>query len=130
MQKYYDLSDYGNRNTQDFGTPYWIKGDLKITLRQQIELLVKLYKNSLPFSPQTVDKVKTMMIEEKTDLYILRGKTGWSDAYSPQVGWWIGYVEKADNAYFFALEIDMNKSEDAPKRKEITRKILKNLNII
>lgn len=130
MQKYYDLSDYGNRNTDGFGEIYWVKGDLRITPKEQIEFLVRLYENRLPFSPQVIANVKDMMIEEKTDKYTLRAKTGWSDAYTPQVGWWIGYVEKADNVYFFALEIDITKNEDAPKRKEITRNILKYLEII
>lgn len=130
MQKYYDLSNYGNRSTNGFGEIYWVKGDLRITPKEQIEFLVRLYENRLPFSPQVIEKVKDIMIEEKTDKYTLRAKTGWSDAYTPQVGWWIGYVERADNVYFYALEIDINKNEDAPKRKEITRNILKQLKII
>lgn len=130
MQKYYDLSNYGNRNTNGFGDIYWVKGDLRITPKEQIEFLVRLYENRLPFAPQVIANVKDIMIDEKTDTYTLRAKTGWSDAYLPQVGWWIGYVERADNVYFFANEIDINKNEDAAKRKEITRKILKELKII
>jgi D-alanyl-D-alanine dipeptidase len=130
MQKYYDLSNYGNRNTNGFGETYWLKGDLRITPKEQVEFLIRLYENRLPFSPQVIDKVKDIMIEEKTDKYTLRAKTGWSDVYTPQVGWWIGYVERADNVYFYALEIDITKNEDAPKRKEIARKILQQMNII
>ncbi len=130
MQKYYDLSNYGNRNTNGSGEIYWVKGDLRITPKEQVEFLVRLYENRLPFAPQVIANVKDMMIEEKTDSYTLRAKTGWSDAYTPQVGWWIGYVERADNVYFFATEIDIKTNEDAAKRKEITRNILKNLKII
>lgn len=130
MQKYYDLSNYGNRNTNGFGDIYWVKGDLRITPKEQIEFLVRLYENRLPFAPQVIANVKDIMIDEKTDTYTLRAKTGWSDAYLPQVGWWIGYVERPENVYFFATEIDINKNEDAAKRKEITRKILKELKII
>lgn len=130
MQHYYDAANYGNASTNGFGEAYWVKGDLRITPRQQIEFLAKFYKNELPFSERTIEKVKDILIEEQTDKYTLRAKTGWSDAYTPQVGWWIGYVERADNVYFFALEIDITKNEDAPKRKEITRNILKYLQII
>ena len=130
MQTYYDASDYGNRNTNGFGEAYWVKGDLAVTPRQQIEFLVKLHRNRLPFSPQVIDVVKDIMIEEKTPKYTLRAKTGWSDAYSPQVGWWVGYVERADNVYFFALQIDIRSDQDAPKRKEIVRRILKDSGII
>ena len=130
MQKYYDLAYYGNRNTDGFGEIYWVKGDLRITPKEQVEFLVKLHENRLPFSPQVIEKVKDIMIEEKSGSYTLRAKTGWSDAYTPQVGWWIGYLEKADNSYFFATEIDIKKDEDAGKRKEITKNILRKLKLL
>jgi beta-lactamase class D len=130
MQKYYDAVGYGNRSTDGFGTDYWNKGNLRITPREQIEFLVKFHQNRLPFSPQVISVVKDIMTEEKTDHYTLRAKTGWSDSFTPQVGWWVGYVERGADTYFFATEIDINKDEDAAKRKEITRNILKSLKII
>lgn len=130
MQHYYNAANYGNANSNGFGEAYWVKGDLRITPRQQIEFLVKFHESKLPFSTRSTDLVKDIMTEEKTDKYIMRAKTGWSDAYTPQVGWWIGYVAREENTYFFAIEIDMQKNEDAPKRKEITRNILKHLQII
>lgn len=130
MQKYYETADYGNRNTEGFGADYWNKGELRVTQMQQIRMLVKLYENSLPFSQRSMDIVKEIMVNERTDKYILRAKTGWSNAYDPQVGWWVGYVERGEDAYFFATEIDMKKDEDAPKRKEITLNILKKLKIV
>ncbi len=130
MQKYYDAAEYGNRSTEGFGEDYWVKGKLRVTPRQQIELLVKFYENRLPFSPQVTALVKELLIQEKTEQYTLRAKTGWSQDFTPQVGWWIGYVERDDNVYFFATELDITKNEDAPKRLEITKKVLKSLKII
>ena len=131
MQKYYDSVGYGNRSTNGFGTDYWNNGNLRVTPREQIEFLVKFHQNRLPFSPQVISIVKDIMTEEKTGKYVLRAKTGWSDSFTPQVGWWVGYVERASGeVYFFATEIDIKKDEDAAKRKEITRNILKSLNII
>jgi beta-lactamase class D/D-alanyl-D-alanine dipeptidase len=130
MQKYYDAVNYGNRDTTGFGDMYWVNGKLRITPREQIELLVKLYENRLPFTPQTLATVKEIIINEKNDKYILRGKTGWSDSFDPQVGWWIGYVERGDNVYFFATELNIKKDEDAEKRKQITNRVLKSLKII
>lgn len=130
MQKFYDIADYGNRNTEGFGKDYWNQGELRVTPRQQIAMLVKLYQGTLPFSDRSMNIVKDIMVNEKTDKYTLRAKTGWSDAYDPQVGWWVGYVERGNDVYFFATEIDMKKDEDAPKRKEITLNILKKLKII
>ncbi|MBS1796575.1 MAG: class D beta-lactamase [Acidobacteria bacterium] len=130
MQKYYDAVGYGNRRTDGFGEDYWNKGELRVTPREQIEFLVKFHRNRLPFSPQVIAIVKDILIDDKTDRYILRAKTGWSSAFTPQVGWWVGYVERGANTYFFATELDLKKDEDAPQRKEITRSILKYLKII
>jgi len=130
MQNYYDLANYGNRNTNGFGKDYWNKGDLRVTQKEQIAFLVRLYENRLPFSARSIDIVKDIFISEKTDKYVLRTKTGWSNAYTPQVGWLVGYIERGKDVYFFAAEIDIKKDEDAAKRLEITRNILKDLQII
>ena len=130
MQKFYDAADYGNRRTNGFGEDYWNKGDLRVTPKEQIEFLVRLYENRLPFAPHSIKIVKDILITEQTDKYILRAKTGWSSAYTPQVGWFVGYVEKGSQAYFFAAEIDIKKDEDAAKRAEITKNVLKSLQII
>ncbi len=130
MQNYYNLSNYGNRNTNGFGADYWNKGDLRITQKEQIAFLVRLYENRLPFSKRSIDILKDVFISEKTDKYVLRTKTGWSDAYTPNVGWLVGYVEHNANVYFFATEIDIKKNADAAKRLEITKSILKSLKVI
>lgn len=130
MQKYYDAANYGNRKTNGFGKDYWNAGDLRLTPKEQIDFLVRFYENQLPFSPPAMEIVKDILTLEKTDKYILRAKTGWSSAYTPQVGWFIGYVEKGNDAYFFATEIDIKKDEDSAKRAEITKNVLKSLHII
>lgn len=130
MQHYYNLADYGNRNTDGFGTDYWNKGELRISQKEQIKFLKRLHENRLPFSNRTIEIVKDIMIVEKTDKYKLRAKTGWSDAFDPNVGWYVGYVTRGNDVYFFALEIDIKHNEDAAKRIEITRSILRELKII
>jgi beta-lactamase class D len=130
MQRYYDAVNYGNRSTSGFGAAYWVAGDLRVTPKEQIDFLVRLYENRLPFSKRATEIVKDILILEKADKYILRAKTGWSDFYTPQVGWFIGYVEKGTEVYFFATEIDIKKDADAAKRAEITKNALKSLQII
>ncbi|MDQ3711847.1 MAG: penicillin-binding transpeptidase domain-containing protein [Acidobacteriota bacterium] len=109
MQNYYDLANYGNRSTNGFGRDYWNKGDLLVTQKEQIAFLVRFYENRLPFSKRSIETVKDVLINEKTDEYVLRTKTGWSNHYTPQVGWLVGYVEHGGDVYFFATEIDIKK---------------------
>jgi beta-lactamase class D len=74
--------------------------------------------------------VRDIMIQEKTDRYTLRAKTGWSDASVPGVGWYVGYVERGSRIVFFATELDIREDKDLPARVEVTRAILRQLGLI
>ncbi|MGI2904797.1 class D beta-lactamase [Tolypothrix sp. VBCCA 56010] len=132
MQQFIDKVGYGNRQigTAEDIDRFWLQGPLKITPASQIEFLQRLYRNKLPFSQRTMDLVKDIMVREQTPDYTLRGKTGWLNSTKPELGWFVGYLEKNKNVYFFATTIDMNKATDAPARIEITRRSLKDLGLL
>lgn len=133
MQHYVDQVDYGNRNIGGGIDRFWLDGALRITAKEQLDFLVKLHRNQLPFSPKTISTVKDILINEKTEIYVLRAKTGWAglgDKFVPQIGWWVGYVERHDKAYFFAMNMDMKKDEDAAARMTITKNILREMKIL
>ena len=130
MQKFIDFTGYGNKDIDGGIDLFWLQGDLRITPQQQIDFLIKLHTDSLPFSKRTLDIVKDIMIFEKTDDYILRAKTGWAMRFNPGIGWFVGYVERENDFYFFAMNININKNEDTEARISITKNILKELKII
>lgn len=84
----------------------------------------------MPFSARTINTVKNFSIVEKTDEYILRAKSGWAFDMTPQIGWFVGYVERAGKAYFFALNLDIKRDEDLAARTAITKSILREMKII
>ena len=133
MQQFINKAGYGNRQ---IGTAadidrFWLEQKiLQITPQEQIKFLQRLYQGDLPFSQRTINLVKDIMIREQTPDYTLRGKTGWLTTSKPQVGWFVGYLEQNKNVYFFATTLDMQKSEDAPARIEITRRSLKDLGLL
>jgi beta-lactamase class D len=47
------------------------------------------------------------------------------NATAPQTGWWLGWIERENKVYPFALNIDMMKDADAAKRIQIGRGCLK-----
>ena len=133
MQHYVNAANYGNRDISGGIDHFWLDGALRITAKEQIDLLVKLHRNQLPFSPRTINIVKDILINEKAEKYVLRAKTGWAglgDNSVPQIGWWVGYVEREGQAYFFAMNIDIKKEEDAAARRTITQNILREMQII
>ncbi|HSG99401.1 MAG TPA: penicillin-binding transpeptidase domain-containing protein [candidate division Zixibacteria bacterium] len=102
MQLWVDSVGYGNRDISGGIDLFWLEGGLRMTLRLQLDLLVRLYHNDLPFSAEVCDTVKSIMIREETDSYTLRGKTGWAQRFEPQIGWFVGYVTRGADVVFFA----------------------------
>lgn len=132
MQQYLDKAAYGNQNSSGGLEHFWLTGALRITPKQQVQLLKKLYANQLPFSQRSMDIVKEIMLREQTEQLILRGKTGWSTLDNQEVGWYVGYIEKAGNVYFFALNITspVGNAQFVAARVAIANKILSDLHIL
>lgn len=131
MQKFIDRVGYGNRQigAAEQIDRFWLEGPLQITAKQEIEFLRRLERNDLPFSQRTLDLVKDIMIIERTPTYTLRGKTGWAARVTPNIGWFVGYLEQNNNVYFFATNIKMSSANDLAKRLEITRRSLQSLGL-
>ena len=75
-----------------------------------------------------------MMIEESTEDYVLRAKTGWTRDGGKDTGWWIGYITQEDNVYFFATRIikdrDTLNAKFANCRKQITKKVFRQMGVM
>jgi beta-lactamase class D len=121
---------YGNQDVSGGVDHFWLDGALRITALQQIDFLKKLYFNQLPVSERSSLIVKDMLINEANSKYILRAKSGWADSRTPAIGWWVGWVETDNDTYFFALNLDITKDEDAPKRMIVARQCLASLGIL
>ena len=131
MQHYININKYGNQDISGGIDRFWLDGGLKISADEQIELLKKIYNSKIKFSQRNIDILKKIMIYEQNENYILRAKTGWAVRIKDQVGWFVGYVERAEDVYFFALNIQTKEPEEGfVSRKEITFKILKDLGVL
>ncbi|MCT7968091.1 class D beta-lactamase [Laspinema sp. D1] len=135
MQQWITQVGYGNQNigTKEDIDRFWLEGNLQITPQQQVQFLRRLYENDLPFSEQTLTLVKEIMIYEQTPDYTIRAKTGWfgfGDESLQNIGWFVGYVETKNNAYFFATNIEVNKQEDGAARIELTRRCLQDMGVL
>jgi beta-lactamase class D len=132
MQTWVDKVGYGNRDISGNIDSFWLDGGLRISPDEQVAFLVRLYNNDLPFSQKNMDLVKEMILLEQTDSYRLRVKTGWAVRVEDQIGWWVGWVEKGDDVYFFATNFQSDHPDQnfGPAREGITRSILKDLGIL
>ncbi len=117
--------NYGNKKTGPVLTTFWLDGDLAISAREQVNFLKAFYRNELPYSINHMELVKDLLIVESNSDTIIRAKTGWAMRIKNQHGWYVGYVEKRDETWFFATNINIESKHDARFRKELTIQALK-----
>ena len=128
MQKWLDRTRYGNHRIGDGVDTFWLHGPLEISAVEQIEFLIRLRGDQLPFSRRTTDLVKQIMPMEKVPGgAVLRGKTGRTGDRSPAVGWYVGWMDVDGGSIFFATNIEVRRNQDAAARIPITIDVLRTL---
>ncbi|MEL6675003.1 MAG: class D beta-lactamase [Bacteroidota bacterium] len=123
MQQLVDTIGYGNQNIEGQADLFWLNGELRISPRQQVEFLERLYKETLPFSEEHMKLVKEIMLIEEGDGYKLYGKTG----MTYEVGWLVGWLEHDKEVVFFAHNQDLIVEGDSKARHLIPRQIFRSL---
>ena len=130
IYNYIEEIGYGNENISgDFST-YWMESSLKISPIEQVELLTQLQNNNFGFAPENINAVKDAICLSSSDAGTFYGKTGTGRVDGQDVnGWFIGYIETADNTYFFATNIGADSDATGGNATEITMSILSDMNI-
>lgn len=132
MQEWVDRIGYGNRDLSGGIDQFWLTGGLRISPREQIELLVRLFQSKLPFSERTMRIVRMIMEVERTPAVVVRAKTGFATLPGQRIGWWVGWVERGDETYFFAtvLEHPVEAASFLPARIDVTKSVLRALHVL
>jgi beta-lactamase class D/beta-lactamase class D OXA-1 len=140
---------YGN---QDFSgdpgknnglTNAWLSSSLKISGDEQLIFLKNFICNKLPVSQAAMtDTKENMYLETSPNGWRLYGKTGsGSNVHQPvnyqhtlEDGWFVGYVQKADQVYVFVLNFsDLKKPNTTEaggtRAKGIAKDLLKQMDI-
>lgn len=130
MKHWVRRMDYGNADISGGIDRFWLSGGLRISPRDQVDFLRRLYEGRLPVSQRSMDVVKEMMIVSDSSGCVIRAKTGW--AVKNGAGWYVGWVETGGNVWFFANCIrSADPGPDFPAaRTEITLRILDHLGIV
>ena len=81
-------------------------------------------------APENINAVKDSICLSSSDAGTFYGKTGTGRVDGQDVnGWFIGYIETADNTYFFATNIGADSDATGGNATEITMSILSDMNI-
>jgi beta-lactamase class D len=133
LQAWLDREGFGNATLGDSLEWSWIDGSLLVSPEEQIAFLRRLHASATGFSDRAERIVKAIMIADTTD-GVLRGKTGWSwrgEGEDENLGWWIGWLECGDDAYFFATTVESADPEFDMRgvRRANTERILAHLGV-
>lgn len=118
-------ADYGVLREPFDVTTFWLDGSLRVSALDQIELLRRIHRRVLPFDTGTYDKLRQIMVVEQTSRFVLRAKTGWGAKAQPQIGWYVGTLERGGETTFFALNLTVKSEADLPLRQQIVREALR-----
>jgi len=125
MASYVEAAKYGNADIGGDVDTFWLEGNLRISAVEEAEFLQRLYEERLPFSKKSTDVVKDIMAQDKGADWVIRSKTGWAARVVPNIGWWVGWLERKGDVWFFACNIDMADPGQAKARKEVVMAVLK-----
>jgi len=126
MEAFFREIEYGDCELGGDSDSYWNGSGVKISALEQINLLLKLYRNDFDFDPANVATVRNALALTESGLY---GKTGTGRFNGANIaGWFVGYVETLDNTYFVAVYL-CSDDADGAAATEIAVEILKEMGI-
>ena len=122
--------DYGNMEIGETVDNFWLAGPLKISAVEQTRFLARLAQDELPYLLDIQNTVREIIRLEQGENWTLFAKTGWGGDTMPEIGWWVGWVEKEGRVYAFALNVDVYQASDADKRIPLGKASLKALGVL
>ncbi len=112
-----DISDWEGRlnanNTNRALTGFWIESSLKISPKEQVEVMARIFENPSAYSQSNLHTLKEVMrLEPDLSTQAIYGKTGsgkrdnvWADA------WYVGFIEGSQGNTYFALYLEKSQRE-------------------
>lgn len=121
--------EYGNMDPGTKVDTFWLDGPLKISALEQTQFLDKLVQDKLPAPKAAMAAVRDILRQDgAAGLY---AKTGWgAPGGGPDIGWWVGWVEKEGKLYTFALNLDIPDDAAGAKRVPLGKASLRALGLL
>ena len=107
MAAYLADFNYGNQDISSGVDNFWLNKSIKVSAKEQVDFLQRLNTKKLSVSDDALQKLKTIMLVEETESYKLYAKTGGGGvAKNKALGWYVGFVERDNDVFYFALNMD------------------------
>ena len=115
-----DISDWkGEQNTNNSNralTGFWIESSLKISPKEQTEVMERIFGENSTYSEETIEILKEVMRlpeEYGTDIPVY-GKTGMGKTDGITVdAWFTGFAETSEESVYFCVYLGQSEERDA-----------------
>lgn len=130
LQSWVKRLNYGSIKIGDNAATAWTDGVLMITAPQQLDFMLRLANNDLPFRAEVMNTVKAVTLDRFDPALGIHGKTGTSlGGKNPGFGWWVGWVDAKPEAgraqpTAFALIVPLRVIDGRDKRTAFGRALL------
>ena len=131
-----DISDWeGKMNTNNHNralTGFWIESSLKISPKEQAEVMERIFGDGSVYSQETQDSLKQVMLltEVSSTEAMIYGKTGMGKANGVTVdAWFTGFADMDDKRVYFCIYLGETEGKDVSgtKAKEIAVEMIADL---
>ena len=144
MREALDQLQYGNRDISDWEgylntnnnnralTGFWIESSLKISPKEQTEVMARIFGDASPYSQSARDALERVMLQSEPDgtRPLIYGKTGMGKADGVVVdAWFTGFSDTAEKRVYFSVYLGETAGENvsSTRAKEIATEILSDL---
>lgn len=128
-----DISDWeGRLNTNNSNpalTGFWIESSLKISPKEQTEVMERIFGEGSDYSEETIERLmEVMRLPEQTETGVtVYGKTGMGKAGGVVVDcWFTGFADHAGKRIYFCVYLGETENQEvsSAKAKEIALRII------
>lgn len=131
-----DISDWeGYLNTNNNNralTGFWIESSLKISPKEQVEVLERIFGEHSVYSQETQNSLKQVMLlsEGQNGDMLIYGKTGLGKSHGVTIdAWFTGFIDTDDERKYFCVYLGETNGKDvsSTKAKEIAIELISDL---
>lgn len=139
VQEYLDNLEYGNCDISEWNgsginplpdlNGFWLESSLKISPKEQVEVLARIFDGDTEFSEKNITILKELMLVQQDGNVFVYGKTGTGKnaaTGNSDNAWFVGMFENHRERNYFAVRLtDENRKDvNGPKAKEIALNII------
>lgn len=121
---------YGNAHCGGTVDNFWLNGSLLISPVEQLEFISKFAAGQLPFSGRIISAVQEMLVLRQSGEGVLTGKTGYAASNGEHFGWFVGYLDSAEQSLKVVTLLEMSDVSQLPERREISEECLRLYSIV